>query len=309
MSSLEKSTKAKLPASKLPATKLPALSQPMVLTPEGGLSRYLRMISTFPMLGAEEELELARRWRNQGDIEAAHMLVNSHLRLVAKIAMGYRGYGLPIAEIISEGNMGLMRAVKKFDPDKGFRLTSYAIWWIKAAIQQYVLHSWSLVKIGTTRAQKKLFFNLRKAKQEIQAFEKGDLRPENLNKIADRLGVEEKEVVSMNRRMTGNDFSLNAPLKDEESSGEWIDWLPDEKESQENLLEDKQEHQHRKALLLKAMDVLDERERDILTQRKLKTPPVTLKILSEKYTMSRERVRQIELRAFKKLRAEIRPEN
>jgi RNA polymerase sigma-32 factor len=298
--SSSKSTKEK--------TTLP-VSRPMELTPEGGLSHYLRAINRFPLLGAEEELELARRWRTQGDIEAAHTLVNSHLRLVAKIALGYRGYGLPIAEMISEGNIGLMRAVKKFDPDKGFRLTSYAIWWIKAAIQQYILHSWSLVKIGTTHAQKKLFFNLRAAKREIEAFEKGDLRPENLHKMADRLGVKESEVVSMNRRMAGNDMSLNAPVKNDEESSEWIDWLPDETSNQEEWLEDKQEYQHRKGILMEAIATLDERERDILTKRKLQNPPVTLKTLSEKYNMSRERVRQIELRAFKKLRQEIRPAN
>ena len=259
------------------------------------------------MLGAEEELELAKRWRNQGDIEAAHKLVNSHLRLVAKIALGYRGYGLPVAEIISEGNIGLMRAVKKFDPDKGFRLTSYAIWWIKASIQQYVLHSWSLVKMGTTRAQKKLFFNLKKAKAEIQAYERGDLRPENLHKIADRLGVTEREVVSMNRRMSGYDYSLNQPLTNQDSAGgEWIDWLPDEKDSQEDWLENKQEFEHRKKILMAAMATLDERERDILSARKLQSPPLTLKTLSKKYNMSRERVRQIELRAFKKLRTTIK---
>ncbi len=298
----------KTSSAKPPVSAKSVSVQSGALSPEGGLSRYLRAINTFPLLTAEEEVELANRWRSQGDIEAAHKLVNSHLRLVAKIAMGYRGYGLPVAEIISEGNIGLMHAVKKFDPDKGFRLTSYAIWWIKASIQQYILRSWSLVKIGTTHAQKKLFFNLRKAKEEIKAHERGDLRPENLHKVADRLGVAERDVISMNRRLSGNDMSLNAPLTSEDSSGEWIDWLPDES-NQEDDLENKQEYQHRKEILLSAMGELDDRDRDILTQRRLQTPPITLKTLSEKYNMSRERVRQIELRAFNKLRAKIKNSN
>lgn len=299
MSKVTEKKVANLPAS---------LKTQSVLTPEGGLSHYLRMISKFPMLGAEEEMELAQRFRSQGDIKAAHRLVNSHLRLVAKIAMGYRGYGLPVAEIISEGNIGLMRAVKKFDPDKGFRLTSYAVWWIKASIQQYVLRSWSLVKIGTTRAQKKLFFNLRKAKQEIQAFERGDLRPDNLKKIAKKLGVKENEVIVMNRRMTGNDLSLNTPItnSNDGESGEWVDWLPDEENNQEIELVAKDEYQQRKKMLVSAMADLDERERKILTARRLSNNPSTLKTLSKEYNVSRERVRQIELRAFKKLRDNIK---
>ena len=285
--------------------KLPIAISGAELTPEGGLSRYLRTIQSYPILGAEEEMELARKWRDHKDSEAANLLVTSHLRLVAKIAMGYRGYGLPIAEVISEGNVGLMRAVQRFDPEKGFRLTSYAIWWIKASIQEYVLRSWSLVKIGTTAAQKKLFFKLRKTKDEIRAFEAGDLRPEHLSQIAEKLDVSEREVTSMNRRLSHNDLSLNQPLNQENESGEWIDWIPDDHDNQEIILEQKQEYSHRKKLLDEAIKTLGEREREILTARKLQDNPATLEELSHHYNLSRERVRQIEVRAFEKLQKEI----
>ena len=292
--------------SKIPKTPETDKLMPPVLTPEGGLQRYLQKINRYPLLGAEEERDLAYRWRDKDDVEAAHKLVTSHLRLVAKIAMGYRGYGLPIAEIISEGNLGLMRAVKRFDPDKGFRLTTYAIWWIKASIQEYVLRSWSLVKIGTTSAQKKLFFNLRRVKSEIKAFEEGDLRPEHLHQIADQLDVSEAEVIAMNRRMSGNDMSLNMPLSQNDQGGEWLDWLPDEQENQESALAHKQEYDRRKKLLLAAMAGLNQRERDILTARRLLDAPETLETLSKKYDLSRERIRQIEMRAFEKLKKKIR---
>ena len=273
-----------------------------VMSPEQGLSRYLTEIRKFPMLSKDEEFMLAKRWSEHQDPEAAHKLVTSHLRLVAKIAMGYRGYGLPIGEVISEGNVGLMQAVKKFDPDKGFRLATYAMWWIRASIQEYILRSWSLVKMGTTAAQKKLFFNLRKAKSQISAFEEGDLHPEHLEQIATKLGVAEEEVVSMNRRMSGGgDASLNAPMRADGES-EWQDWLADDDAvSQETALAESEEHSLRMELLQEAMQELNERERHILTQRRLIDDPLTLEELAGQYGVSRERVRQIEVRAFEKL--------
>jgi RNA polymerase sigma-32 factor len=272
---------------------------------EGNLSRYLQEIRKFPMLAPEEEYMLAKRWQEHEDPEAAHRLVTSHLRLVAKIAMGYRGYGLPLSELISEGNVGMMQAVKRFDPDRGFRLATYAMWWIKAAINEYVLNSWSLVKVGTVAAQKKLFFNLRKLKGQLQAFEEGDLSPENVEKIAKDLGVPEADVVSMNRRLAAPDHSLNAPLR-AESEGEWQDWLVDETPSQETKLGERQELGLRRDLLVNAMKILNERERNILAERRLKEEPTTLEDLSQKYGISRERVRQIEVRAFEKLQKAIK---
>ena len=278
-----------------------ASSMAIPMATEGNLSRYLQDIRKFPMLSAEEELSLARRWRDSADEPAAHKLVTSHLRLVAKIAMGYRGYGLPIGEVISEGNVGLMQAVKKFEPERGFRLATYAMWWIRASIQEYILRSWSLVKMGTTGAQKKLFFNLRKAKSEISAFEEGDLRPEQVSHIATRLGVLNEEVISMNRRMSGPDASLNAPLRID-GVGEWQDWLADDNAvSQETQLADSEEHGIRTTLLQSAMTELSDRERHILTERRLKDDPTTLEDLASHYGVSRERVRQIEVRAFEKL--------
>jgi len=273
-----------------------------VMSPEQGLSRYLTEIRKFPMLSKDEEFMLAKRWSEHQDPEAAHKLVTSHLRLVAKIAMGYRGYGLPIGEVISEGNVGLMQAVKKFDPDKGFRLATYAMWWIRASIQEYILRSWSLVKMGTTAAQKKLFFNLRKAKSQISAFEEGDLHPEHLEQIATKLGVTQDEVTSMNRRMSGGgDASLNAPMRADGES-EWQDWLADDDAvSQETALAESEEHSLRMDLLQEAMQELNERERHILTQRRLIDDPLTLEELAGQYGVSRERVRQIEVRAFEKL--------
>jgi len=270
------------------------------VAPEGNLTRYLQEIRKFPMLTAEEELELSRRWRDKQDMEAAHKLVTSHLRLVAKIAMGYRGYGLPVGELISEGNVGMMQAVKRFDPDRGFRLATYAMWWIRAAIQEYILHSWSLVKMGTTAAQKKLFFNLRRLKGQMQAIEDGDLQPEQVAKIAHALDVPEQDVVSMNRRLTAPDHSLNAPVRSD-SEGEWQDWLVDETESQETAIAEREEMTGRKALLNGALKSLNERERHILIERRLKDNPTTLEELSQQYGISRERVRQIEVRAFEKL--------
>jgi RNA polymerase sigma-32 factor len=271
-------------------------------SPEQGLSRYLQDIRKFPMLEPEEEYMLAKRWVDHEDSGAAHKMVTSHLRLAAKIAMGYRGYGLPQAEVISEANVGLMQAVKRFDPEKGFRLATYAMWWIRASIQEYVLRSWSLVKLGTTSAQKKLFFNLRKAKNKIGALELGDLRPENVKRIATELGVTEKEVVSMNRRLSGGDASLNAMVGGEEDAGaQWQDWLEDEDADQAGDYEAKNEMETRHELLMQAMDVLNEREKDILMQRRLKDQPVTLEALSGQYSVSRERIRQIEVRAFEKL--------
>jgi RNA polymerase sigma-32 factor len=272
---------------------------------EGNLTRYLQEIRKFPMLEPDEEYMLAKRWKEAQDSDAAHRLVTSHLRLVAKIAMGYRGYGLPLSELISEGNVGMMQAVKRFDPDRGFRLATYAMWWIRAAIQEYILHSWSLVKMGTTAAQKKLFFNLRKLKGQLQAVEEGDLSPENLKKIATELDVPEADVVSMNRRLASPDHSLNAPLR-ADSEGEWQDWLVDESESQETMLGESQELGLRRDLLEKAMAHLNERERHILTERRLKENPTTLEDLSQQYGISRERVRQIEVRAFEKLQKAIK---
>jgi RNA polymerase sigma-32 factor len=271
-----------------------------VLTGEGGLSLYLTQIKKFPMLDAEEEYMLAKNWRERGSLKSAHKLVTSHLRLVAKIAMGYRGYGLPVSELISEGNIGLMQAVKKFDPDKGFRLATYAMWWIKAGIQEYVLRSWSLVKMGTTAAQKKLFFNLKKLKQQIAPRQEGDLKNEQVEEISDRLGVKSEEVVSMNRRMMGSEKSLNEPIKSGEK-GEWQDWVVDKNLDQELLISQKQELDEKKSLLYGAMKVLNEREKTIIEERKLADEPKTLEELSKKYKISRERVRQIEIKAFEKL--------
>ena len=275
------------------------------ISSEGNLARYLQEIRKFPMLAADEEYMLAKRWREHEDPDAAQRLVTSHLRLVAKIAMGYRGYGLPLSELISEGNVGMMQAVKRFDPERGFRLATYAMWWIRAAIQEYILHSWSLVKMGTTAAQKKLFFNLRKLKGQLQAIEEGDLSPENVAKIATELDVPEADVISMNRRLASPDHSLNAPLR-ADSEGEWQDWLVDEGESQEAKLGERQELGLRRDLLVKAMNHLNERERDILTHRRLREQPTTLEELSQKYGISRERVRQIEVRAFEKLQKAIK---
>ena len=271
-----------------------------VLSPDGNLSRYLDQIRKFPMLTADEEYMLAKSWQEHGDLEAAHRLVTSHLRLVAKIATGYRGYGLPLAELISEGNVGMMQAVKRFDPERGFRLATYAMWWIRAAIQEYILHSWSLVKIGTTAAQKKLFFNLRKLKGQMQAIEEGDLSPERVTAIAEKLDVPEAEVVSMNRRMAAPDHSLNAPLRSD-SESEWQDWLVDEQDDQETRLGQSEELALRRDLLTDAMTTLNPRERHVLTERRLKEAPATLEDLSKVYNVSRERIRQIEVRAFEKL--------
>jgi RNA polymerase sigma-32 factor len=277
-------------------------------SPEQGLSRYLSEIRKFPMLEPGEEYMLAKAWADHGDTQAAHKMVTSHLRLAAKIAMGYRGYGLPTAEVISEANVGLMQAVKRFDPERGFRLATYAMWWIRAAIQEYILRSWSLVKMGTTAGQKKLFFNLRKAKGKIGAMEEGDLRPENVARIATDLGVTEDEVVSMNRRLGGGgDASLNAPLSnDADGSAEWQDWLTDDDADQASAYAEQEEMDHRRELLIAAMAGLNERERHILTERKLKDEPVTLEALSEVYGVSRERIRQIETRAFEKLQKKMR---
>ena len=282
---------------------MPNLSVPS-LSGEGSLTRYLQEIRKFPMLEPEEEYMLAKRWKEHEDSEAAHRLVTSHLRLVAKIAMGYRGYGLPLSELISEGNVGMMQAVKRFDAERGFRLATYAMWWIRAAIQEYILHSWSLVKMGTTAAQKKLFFNLRKLKGQLQAVDEGDLSPENLKKIATELDVPEADVISMNRRLASPDHSLNAPLRSD-SEGEWQDWLVDETESQETKLGERQELGLRRDLLEKALTHLNERERHILGERRLKEAPTTLEDLSQQYGISRERVRQIEVRAFEKLQKAI----
>lgn len=278
-----------------------------VLTPESNLQRYMDEIRQFPMLKPDEEYMLARNWRDNEDREAAHKMVTSHLRLVAKIAMGYRGYGLPVAELISEGNIGMMQAVKKFDPEKGFRLATYAMWWIRASIQEYILHSWSLVKMGTTAAQKKLFFNLRRIKGRLQAFEEGDLHPDNVKKIAEELDVPEKDVVSMNRRLAGSDNSLNAPLKSNgEGDGEWMDWLEDDSENQEATFAESEELTIRRELLEAAMGELNDRERAILSQRRLADPAKTLEELSQTYKVSRERIRQIEARAFEKIQKAMR---
>ncbi|MDB5372152.1 MAG: polymerase factor sigma-32 [Belnapia sp.] len=282
-----------------------ASSSVIPIAPEGNLSRYLQEIRKFPMLAPEEELSLAKRWKEKGDEPAAHKLVTSHLRLVAKIAMGYRGYGLPVGELISEGNVGMMQAVKRFDPERGFRLATYAMWWIRAAIQEYILHSWSLVKMGTTAAQKKLFFNLRRLKGQMAALEDGDLKPEHVEKIARVLAVPEQDVVSMNRRLASPDHSLNAPVR-ADSEGEWQDWLVDEGETQENELADRQDLSNRRMLLGEALKTLNERERHILIERRLKDEPTTLEELSQQYAISRERVRQIEVRAFEKLQKSMK---
>ena len=275
--------------------------------PDGNLTRYLQDIRKFPLLEPEEEYMLAKRWADHQDAQAAHKLVTSHLRLAAKIAMGYRGYGLPQAEVISEANVGLMQAVKRFDPEKGFRLATYAMWWIRASIQEYILRSWSLVKLGTTSAQKKLFFNLRKAKAKVGALEEGDLRPENVAQIAKDLSVTEDEVIDMNRRLAGSDASLNATVgSDGDSSTQWQDWLEDEDSNQAEAYAEKDEMDARRELLAQAMSVLNERERDILVQRRLSEDPVTLEDLSESYGVSRERIRQIEVRAFEKLQQKMR---
>jgi RNA polymerase sigma-32 factor len=272
---------------------------------EGGLSRYLTEIRKFPLLAPEEEYMLAKRWKEHEDPEAARKLVTSHLRLVAKIAMGYRGYGLPVSEIVAEGNVGLMQAVKRFEPDKGFRLATYAMWWIRASIQEYILRSWSLVKMGTTAAQKKLFFNLRKAKTKIEAIEEGDMTPEHVAKIADQLGVPEQEVVNMNRRLSGPDSSLNAPLRSD-SESEWQDWLADDTIDQETRMAEREEMGERHELLTGALGELTEREREIIEARRLQDDPATLEELSQKYGVSRERVRQIEVRAFEKLQTQMK---
>jgi RNA polymerase sigma-32 factor len=278
-----------------------------VPTPDGGLNRYMQEIRKFPLLEPEEEYMLAKRWAEEQDTEAAHKMVTSHLRLAAKIAMGYRGYGLPQAEVISEANVGLMQAVKRFDPERGFRLSTYAMWWIRASIQEYILRSWSLVKLGTTSAQKKLFFNLRKAKARIGALEDGDMRPEAVKQIATDLGVTEAEVISMNQRMAGSDASLNASVGSEgEGTMQWQDWLEDEHADQAGAYEAQDEFQQRHELLVQAMDVLNDREKDVLTQRRLSEETITLEDLSAQYDVSRERIRQIEVRAFEKLQKRMR---
>ena len=272
------------------------------LSPDGNLSRYLDQIRQFPMLEADEEYMLAKSWAERGDVEAAHQLVTSHLRLVAKIAMGYRGYGLPLSDLISEGNLGMMHAVKKFDPERGFRLATYAMWWIKASIQEYILRSWSLVKIGTTAAQKKLFFNLRRIKGQIDAIDGGDLKPEQVTHIADELNVSEADVVSMNQRMAGGDHSLNAPVSmDGEGAGEWQDWLEDERTDQETNFAEAEEFSARQSLMQEALAGLNDREQRIIEARRLSEPPLTLEELAAEFSVSRERIRQIEVRAFEKL--------
>jgi RNA polymerase sigma-32 factor len=276
-----------------------------ILTAESGLSHYLEEIRRFPMLEPQEEYMLAKSWREHGDRDSAHKLVTSHLRLVAKIAMGYRGYGLPISEVISEGNVGLMQAVKRFEPEKGFRLATYAMWWIKAAIQEYILRSWSLVKMGTTANQKKLFFNLRKAKSRINALDEGDLHPEQVKLIAKRLGVTEQDVVDMNRRL-GGDASLNAPIRDDGDAGEWQDWLVDDAPSQERTLAESEEFDNRRTALSDALGVLNDRERRIFEARRLADDPITLEELAAEFGVSRERVRQIEVRAFEKVQKAVR---
>lgn len=286
------------------ASKINARSA-LDVSPEQNLSRYLQEIRKFPMLTLDEEQDLSQRWAKHGDEAAADRMVTSHLRLVAKIAMGYRGYGLPVAELISEGNVGMMQAVQRFDPDKGFRLSTYAMWWIRAAIQEYILHSWSMVKMGTTAAQKKLFFNLRRLKGQMSAYEEGDLTPEHVEQISVRLGVSEHEVVNMNRRLSGPDSSLNAPVR-LDGDGEWQDWLEDDRDSQEDQLGKFQELIRRRQLLAGAMKGLSQRERTILTERRLKEVPATLENLSQSFGISRERVRQIEVRAFEKLQKSVK---
>ena len=271
---------------------------------EGNLSSYMEQIKKFPLLEAKEEYMLAKAWKNQGDVKAAHKLVTSHLRLVAKIASGYRGYGLPLSDLISEGNIGMMHAVKRFEPEKGFRLATYAMWWIKASIQEYILRSWSLVKIGTTAAQKKLFFNLKKIKSKISAIEDGDLTPDQVEKIATELSVPHKEVISMNRRISGSDYSLNSPVTDD-SSGEWQDWLEDDTQNQEASFADTEEYLIKKNILSDSLEYLNERERDIISERQLSENPLTLEELSNRYGVSRERIRQIEAKAFEKLQTKM----
>jgi len=275
------------------------------LTADGNLQRYLSEIRKFPMLEPDEEFMLAKRWKEHGDVDAVHKLVTSHLRLVAKIAMGYRGYGLPVAELISEGNVGMMQAVKRFEPEKGFRLSTYAMWWIRASIQEYILHSWSLVKMGTTAAQKKLFFNLRRMKSQIKELDEGDLPPDSVKQIATKLAVSEDDVVQMNRRMAGGDQSLNAPMR-QDGDAEWQDWLVDDTDTQDIVVAESEELDHRRSMLEVAMKNLTERERRILTERRLKEDPVTLEDLSKDFGVSRERVRQIEVRAFEKVQRAIR---
>ena len=280
------------------ARSLPSVSA------HGGLTRYLEEIRQFPMLEPQQEYMLAKSWREHGDRDAAHQLVTSHLRLVARIAMGYRGYGLPVGEVISEGNVGLMQAVKRFDPDKGFRLATYAMWWIRAAIQEYILRSWSLVKMGTTAAQKKLFFNLRKIKGQLKALEEGDLRPDQVKQIATRLGVTEEDVISMNRRL-GGDSSLNAPVRNDSESGEWMDWLVDDSIDQETALAESEERDNRRDMLKSALEGLNERERRVFEARRLSDDPLTLEELSTEFGVSRERIRQIEVRAFEKVQKAV----
>jgi len=275
------------------------------VSPERNLSRYLQRIREYPMLQYEDELALARRWLEHEDHDAMHQMVNSHLRLVAKIAMGYRGYGLPVSDLICEGNIGMMQAIKRFDPERGFRLSTYAMWWIRAAIQEYILHSWSLVKIGTTASQKKLFFNLRRLKSQLKALDDGDLPPEHVATVAKKLKVSEKDVISMNGRLAAPDQSLNAPLR-EEGEGEWQDWLVEEGDDQETIVGEREEGQGRHVLLTQALDGLSDRERDILIERRLKDAPSTLQNLSQHYGISRERVRQIEVRAFEKIQKSVR---
>ncbi|OUJ14533.1 RNA polymerase sigma factor RpoH [Acetobacter sp. DsW_063] len=282
-------------------------SSALTVGPDTSLSQYLQEIRKYPLLTPEEETSLSRRWRDNGDVKAAHRLVTSHLRLVAKIALGYRGYGLPLNELISEGNVGMMQAVRRFDPERGFRLATYAMWWIRAAIQEYILHSWSLVKIGTTSAQKKLFFNLRRLKGQMKAIDEGDLQPEQVDAIAKALGVPEDDVINMNRRLASGDHSLNAPLR-ADADGEWQDWLVDDAESQEDTLAEHEEFSDRKALLVNAMSALNEREKRIFEERRLKDDPKTLEELAQHYGVSRERVRQIETRAFEKVQAHMKAE-
>jgi len=281
------------------------LDRDFFISPDQNLSRYLQRIRRYPLLEADNERELAERWRDSQDAEAAHLLASSHLRLVAKIAMGYRGYGLPLEDLIAEGNVGMMQAIRRFDPDRGFRLATYAMWWIRAAIQEYILHSWSLVKIGTTAAQKKLFFNLRKIKSELKAFDEGTLTPEHVTGIAARLDVPESEVIAMNGRLSGPDQSLNAPLR-EDGDGEWQDWLTADGISQETHVAQSQELGQRREMLAKAMKNLSDRERHIIAERRLKDTPSTLQHLSQHYGISRERVRQIEVRAFEKLQKSVK---
>ena len=283
-------------------------SLPAVQAGGTGLSRYLAEIRRFPMLEPNEEYMLAKRWREHEDSAAAHRLVTSHLRLVARIAMGYRGYGLPIGEVISEGNIGLMQAVKRFEPDKGFRLATYAMWWIRASIQEYILRSWSLVKMGTTASQKKLFFNLRKAKNQVQALGDGDLRPDQVSAIATKLSVPEEDVISMNRRLSG-DLSVNSPMRNDGEGAEWQDWLVDDADSQETVLAESDEFKRRKAFLRTAMGELNDREREIFEARRLRDDPATLEELSAKYDVSRERIRQIEVRAFEKVQKAVQSAN